>query len=562
MKIKIFSSNYKPKEDRTITFNPIYYYLKSFYVKNGKYNDKITWLKPEYHRNFDSIVSEEPDILTFSLYLWNREEDSIFARKLKKKLPNTKFVVGGPEVIRDLNIFDDFDWADYAIYGDGEEAFQLLVDGIIENDISKCVNLITREKIYSHKIFKFKDFETYSPYTDLKDEFSTTVEEFKSEYGKENVRITYQRVRGCPFKCSFCNWQAGLHWKVNTRTSSWKEEIDYLSDFGCNVRVIDANYGIYEEDVEILKYAMEVYKEKKNGFLFMPTNFSKVKKERVYQMLDMLLEYVYENDKLFPIKIALQDIDNEVLTNIDRPELDWNIHKKYIKRLRQKYKFANISPEVIVGLPGFSIEKYERQLSEFSSLVMSPMMAYDWYYLVNSPASNEEYLKKHDLEVVDILFLKNRTDLNFDDAVKENYFANEQFIIPKNKLKEIIAAKIYSVVYNFCSYYSWFEIGYKKNKLVSGESSRNMFDKTMNKIRNELDELAENIYSYMIKKQATIGKLPYCYEDGDKLHAMQHYMELGVKEILQKRDIKPLKNLNPYLIYTWYYKSDSHRDYE
>ena len=46
----------------------------------------------------DKIVAYEPNLVGFSCYMWNIEGFLKIAKKLKKRLPDTRILLGGPEI--------------------------------------------------------------------------------------------------------------------------------------------------------------------------------------------------------------------------------------------------------------------------------------------------------------------------------------------------------------------------------------------------------------------------------------------------------------------------------
>jgi hypothetical protein len=48
-------------------------------------------------RLIDLILARSPDMVGFSLYLWNSRRGSFIAREVKKRLPRIRITVGGPE---------------------------------------------------------------------------------------------------------------------------------------------------------------------------------------------------------------------------------------------------------------------------------------------------------------------------------------------------------------------------------------------------------------------------------------------------------------------------------
>lgn len=78
------------------------------------------------------LFQRRPDVVGFSCYIWNIEETIKVIRLLKKVLPETAIVLGGPEVS-----YDTQHWmervrdVDFIVMGDGEETFhQLLQEAV------------------------------------------------------------------------------------------------------------------------------------------------------------------------------------------------------------------------------------------------------------------------------------------------------------------------------------------------------------------------------------------------------------------------------------------------
>lgn len=392
------------------TMNPIYFWLKSFYMKNGKHFDKYEWLDTEYYHTNDLVdrVCESTDILCVSSYIWNRELHDKIIRAVRKKNPNIIIITGGPDGKTHL------DSADYVVYGDGELAFTRLLDSFYDDsiDVRSIPNILTKEYKNKHEIFKFTDWEPYSPFLDLKEEFLSDYNKFSNDIGelssphkdlggrKYKVATSYERARGCPYKCSFCNWQQGLHYKVNRRINDWKAEIDFFFDNDIYIRTTDANTGLYKEDVTMYEYIAEVGKAKGKKNLIQPRNYAKNNKDRVFQLYELMAN----TDPHFALALSLQSIHSDVLDNIQRPDIPWKDHKKLVQDLRSRHPQASFSVELIKGLPGLTKEKVLETHLELADINVSSIGAYEWMLLDDSPAMDPEYRKKHNLKTTKTLF--------------------------------------------------------------------------------------------------------------------------------------------------------------
>jgi hypothetical protein len=132
-------------------------------------------------------------------------------------------------------------------------------------------------------------------------------------------------------------------------------------------------------------------------------NTPKLKKEITYylQMTQTLLHG-------FRIHVALQDINDRVLRNIDRPSISWADQKELLTRMHNELpddKKHLLGIQVISGLPGQTYDSIVDMLVECASVGVRQIAQGVWVYLDNSPASDKFYQRTHKLEWIDAYFL-------------------------------------------------------------------------------------------------------------------------------------------------------------
>ena len=385
-----------------IYISPAYLMLKAYYNLKGKNKDQVFWTDTIYDPNisvdemFELIKTENIDILCLSMYIWNRAQLTHLSQLVKTHLPNVIIIAGGPDLDAHCNptFFANNTTIDYVVYGDGEQAFCQILDSIIENaPLLDANNIVTPDKIWPHKIFQDKEFSELSPWLELRDELIATV----NRYGKNNTVIYWEMARGCPYSCSFCDWNNGLHNKVKRRRSNWKDEIDFFVEIGVEVRVIDANWGMYKEDVEIHKYAIQRLK-------FVAMNLPKLNKQVAYEIMALSYEHFPEGRYC----VSLQDLNEDVLKNIDRPSPPWNEHKALLIDLQAKHPKLILKGELIIGLPGQTIDSWIDTLIELESAGIRVIEENIWMMLPGSPAYKPEYQKKFSIKYDELIFVNNQ----------------------------------------------------------------------------------------------------------------------------------------------------------
>lgn len=181
-------------------------YTKHWVWESNYEKDIHPFLEPFFKTYLKKIADINPDVIGFSMYYTNREPSNWFAKELKKLLPKTKIIVGGP-ICQDkwYSPTDDYD---HKVTGEGEQVILDFLDKI-ENDIP-----ITEKNIVS-KFNQRLDIDSlpFPDYSDYNFRLYTTPHGISAEIS-----------RGCVAKCSFCT--ETHFWKYRYRGS--KDIVDEI----------------------------------------------------------------------------------------------------------------------------------------------------------------------------------------------------------------------------------------------------------------------------------------------------------------------------------------------
>ena len=104
-------------------------YLKAYAMP--EYNPIIAeyTIKDPTMNIVSDLYQKKPDVVGFSLYIWNIEETIKVMRMLKKVKPDVKIVAGGPEVTYDYDYWlERVPEIDVIVIGEGERTFKHLLD--------------------------------------------------------------------------------------------------------------------------------------------------------------------------------------------------------------------------------------------------------------------------------------------------------------------------------------------------------------------------------------------------------------------------------------------------
>src|SRR5947207_5779882 len=84
------------------------------------------------HALVAALAEREPWLVGFTCYLWNIERTLWVARELKRRRPETRVVLGGPETTADNAWVLDSDAYDFAVIGEGEQTFANLLLALLD----------------------------------------------------------------------------------------------------------------------------------------------------------------------------------------------------------------------------------------------------------------------------------------------------------------------------------------------------------------------------------------------------------------------------------------------
>lgn len=465
--------NTETKENYGVSINPAAYILSTYYKLNGKNVDRVNFLDTVHNNTgldevaIEQIIqSEKPDIICFGLYAWNQKLFTRLGTYIKQKHPHILIITGGPSVsvhTENDKYWTSFPFTDVAVYGEGEKAFTVLVDSLIDSSTAgKLHNIAYGDVVLEFDRFKDDEFTKVSPFLFNKDTITNDVKTIREKYGEDLVvYLNWEFARGCPYKCTFCDWNNGLHNKVTRKVYDWRTDLDFFSELNLTLRWIDANNGIFEDDEDIIKY-MVTLKRSNPKFGFLINNYSKVNKERVYQMYLNIVE-MYPKMKF---SISFQDLNDNVLAAIDRPSISYEEHKKLIKNVINKQPDIRLFAELLIGLPEQTLTSFKNNLIELSNELNIPeIQGAIWVLLPNSPANNQKYFEKYKLKFIPTLyvinfhkFINDRSKILEVNDVENNYI-HGNFIFETSTMtyKEIIIAA------GMCDFYNKIYKTFKKN---------------------------------------------------------------------------------------------------
>ena len=173
--------------------------LRLLYVACKERHDidfKEYTIKDDLNHIVDDLIQQNLDVLCLSVYIWNVDLIQELCHLLKQKQPNLIIVIGGPEVMYDIDHFLDTFEIDYIMAGEGEIALDKLLT-CLENKEEVCIQGVSTKEKRDDRLIPPVDLsylETLdSPYL---------LERDKKDM--KNRILYFETSRGCPYQCQYC----------------------------------------------------------------------------------------------------------------------------------------------------------------------------------------------------------------------------------------------------------------------------------------------------------------------------------------------------------------------
>jgi hypothetical protein len=144
----------------------------------------------------DAIAKLEPAVLACTVYLWNVERSLRLLTSLKKRLPNLRTVVGGPEVSRDHPLLGSAAGIDVAVSGEGETVFPSILAALRQGRATDWLNVGWRR---GRSLVWGRRTAPTRPLTELLPPADAEINR-PDAHGMAYLETN----RGCPMRCAFC----------------------------------------------------------------------------------------------------------------------------------------------------------------------------------------------------------------------------------------------------------------------------------------------------------------------------------------------------------------------
>jgi anaerobic magnesium-protoporphyrin IX monomethyl ester cyclase len=296
------------------------------------------------------ILAEDPDVVAFSVYLWNRRETLDLTDALCVARPELRIILGGPEVsFEGEEIVTRHPGITALIRGEGEEPLRALLSAWQQEQqpgvIPRTIMRVGEELICGPDSPPLKELDTVpSP-------FQSGLADMDRGF------VYYETSRGCPFHCSFCLSARDSLIRSYSMERIKSDLLLLMQKEVAKVKLVDRTFNFDASRArEIFSFILE--HNQSTHFHFEIAGH--LLDESTLELLDKVPE------DMFQFEIGVQSTLESTLDAIGR-KVNMEKLEENIQRLRQSNRI-HMHLDLVAGLPGDNYDSFLKSIDRVAAL--------------------------------------------------------------------------------------------------------------------------------------------------------------------------------------------------
>lgn len=272
---------------------------------------------------------EKYNVIGISHYVWSKNVTPILSSKIRKKFPDKKIIIGGPEVLYvELEQYEK----EIFILGEGENSFLKVLEHI------SGIDNLSDERFYTNNLGIFDKKYPIASLNEIPLCYANPL--FTKFVDIDKDFLYYETSRGCLYKCGYCGFR-NREEIVNFPLEFVKEEIKRIGKLKFKeVFIVDANLGGTKERAKKILYYFQKYaNDSKLTFYLRP------------EFVDDEMIELLESTNIKDLRIGIQTTNPKVPLWL-RSNALYFINNQLPKLSLNKVRWK---AELIIGLPNDDI---------------------------------------------------------------------------------------------------------------------------------------------------------------------------------------------------------------
>ena len=465
------------------------------------------------------VLGDEPDVIAFSVYLWNRRETLDLIDALAVARPGLRIILGGPEIsFDDDKIFARHPGLTALVRGEGEEPLRTLLhawqQGLHPGEVPRAV---VRQNA---KLISGPDSPPLADLDSISSPFQLGLADFSRGF------VYYETSRGCPFRCSFC-----LSARDNLMRSYSMERIRsdlllLMQNEVPKVKLVDRTFNYdARRALEIFRFILE--HNRSTHFHF----------EIGAHLLDdatlNLLETV--PPETFQFEIGIQSTLESTLGAIDR-KVNLEQLEENVRRLRESCRI-HLHLDLVAGLPGENFENFIASIDRVIALKPHHLQIEPVKLLPGSPLRDQAESLRVRFDPNPPYTILGSPDLSYDELQKLQEISR---LLDLTYNSDCFAAFLHELTVangSFASGLVWLAGEWRRRDLFRFPMNRREVFNNLIRIIEQRDNdisrqrLLEGLaYDYARCERVVTNRIPAFFDTG-----LSTEEQLWVKDIVRKR---------------------------
>lgn len=297
-----------------------------------------------------AILREQPDIVAFSVYLWNRRESLDLVDALAAARPGIRLVAGGPEISFDgPELFARHPGLTALVRGEGEFPFRALLEAWAAGRDPGVIPRLCRRA--GDRLLEGPDAPPLAALDDLPSPFQAGLVDLTRGL------VYYETSRGCPFRCSFCLSARDSRLRTFSLPRVFADLAWLIEREVPQVKLVDRTFN---SDPARARAIFAFIRERNRASRFHFEIAAHLLDEETLALLDTI------PPGWFQFEIGVQSTVEATLRAVDRPvaleRLEAVVHR--LKRAGR----VTLHLDLVAGLPGEGLADFRTSLDRVAAL--------------------------------------------------------------------------------------------------------------------------------------------------------------------------------------------------